>query len=174
MEAAGREKYSENTLFVFIGDHGIPGNADNLYPGAWTGLRLTMEHVPLLFYAPGKISQRKIGTIVSQVDVLPTIAGLCNIEYSNTTLGRDMLNPSETGLAFIFDPDNKMTGVIKGDYFYRMRLNGDQDDLVSIVSNDAPPGSDSVRAEMRTLTQALFESSRYLLFNNKKKAHVKQ
>jgi len=64
--------------------------------------------------------------------------------------------------------------VIKGDYFYRMRLNGEQDELVSIVSNDAPPGSDSVRAAMRTLTQALFESSRYLLFNNKKKAHVKQ
>ncbi len=32
MEAAQKEKYFSNTVFVFIGDHGIPGNADALFP----------------------------------------------------------------------------------------------------------------------------------------------
>jgi len=174
IEAASREKYSRNTIFVFVGDHGIPGNADYMYPLAWSEQRLSMEHVPLLFYSPSGLPARKISTIVSQVDVLPTIAGICNIPYTNSTLGRDMLDSTVQGLAFIFDPDNKMAGVIKGDYFYRMRLNGEQEDMVPVIDNNKRPISDSARSEMRLLAEALYESSRYLLFNNQKKSHVKQ
>lgn len=161
-------------MFVFIGDHGIAGDASALYPRAWTDLRLTMEHVPLLFYSPSSLAPRRISKLSSQVDVMPTIAGLCNIPYTNTTLGRDVLDPATKGFAFIFDPDTKVAGVIKGDYFYRQQLNGSNGVLVSVISNDPPAVSDSVRTGMRNLTEALYESSRYLLLNNKKKMHVKQ
>ena len=67
-----------------------------------------------------------------------------------------------------------MAGLIKGDYFYRKRLKGDQQEIVSIVNNDPVPDNDSLRNEMRLLTEALYESSRYLLLNNKKKMHVQQ
>lgn len=174
MEVAVKEKYAENTLFVFIGDHGIPGDAGSLLPRAWTEQRLTMEHVPLLFYHPGTLDTRRINTIVSQVDVMPTIAGLCNIPYTNTTLGRNMLDTTQTGFAFIFDPDNNMAGVVKGDYFYRKRLNGGQEEVISIVNNEKPDNSDSIRTALQQLTDALYESSRYLLMNNKKKFNVKQ
>src|SRR5690606_15380921 len=46
MEAASKEAYFNNTLFVFIGDHGIGGDAGNLFPLAWK--ELTSQHVPLL------------------------------------------------------------------------------------------------------------------------------
>jgi phosphoglycerol transferase MdoB-like AlkP superfamily enzyme len=174
MEAATKENYARNTLFVFIGDHGIPGDASSLFPRAWTDQRLTMEHVPLLFYAPSVLPARSINTICSQVDVMPTIAGLCNITYTNTTLGRDILDSTAAGFAFIFDPDNNMAGLVKGDYFYRKRLNGDQQEIVSIINNETVGNNDSLRTEMRTLTEALYESSRFLLLNNKKKMHVKQ
>jgi phosphoglycerol transferase MdoB-like AlkP superfamily enzyme len=174
MEAATRENYASNTLFVFIGDHGIPGDAGNLFPRAWTDQRLTMEHVPLLFYAPEFLYARRSDIICSQVDVMPTIASICNIPYTNTTLGRDMMVLNDSGFAFIFDPDNNMAGVIKGDYFYRKRLNGQQEVIVSIINNEKLAQNDSLRTELRTLTDALYESSRYLLLNNKKKLHVKQ
>jgi phosphoglycerol transferase MdoB-like AlkP superfamily enzyme len=174
MDAAGKESYAKNTLFVFIGDHGIPGDAGNMFPRAWTDQRLTMEHVPLLFYMPSKLPARRINTICSQVDVMPMIAGLSNLPYTNSALGRDMMDSTATGFAFIFDPDNNMAGVIKGDYFYRKRLNGGQEEMVSIVNNEKPTNADSLQTAMRTLTDALYESSRYLLLNNKKKLHVKQ
>lgn len=48
IEAAQKEKYFSNTIFVFIGDHGVEGDA-SFYPKAWTEQRLSEEHVPLLF-----------------------------------------------------------------------------------------------------------------------------
>lgn len=174
IEAASKEKYFNNTLFVFIGDHGIPGDAGKLFPRSWTEQRLTMEHVPLLFYAPGWLAPRQVHTISSQIDVLPTIASLCNIPYLNTTLGRNMLDSTATGFAFIFDPDYNTAGVIKGDYFYRKRLDGTTEELVSVKNNDEPPNdaaTKTVKEEMRLLTEAIYESARYLLLHNKKKTH---
>jgi phosphoglycerol transferase MdoB-like AlkP superfamily enzyme len=49
MEAAAKEKYFQNTLFVFVGDHGIRGDAGSMFPKAWTDEGLTNMHVPLLF-----------------------------------------------------------------------------------------------------------------------------
>lgn len=172
IEAAKKESYFSNTIFVFIGDHGIPGNATALLPGAWTEKRLTTVHVPLLIYAPSLLPPKRIHTICSQTDVLPTIAGLLNINYTNTTLGRDMLDSANTGLAFIFDPDNNMAGVVKGNYFYRKQLQTNKYELASVINNDPLPPDAAHRAvadSMRLLTDALYETARYMLLNNKKK-----
>lgn len=172
MEAARREKYFSNTIFVFVGDHGIPGHAGAMFPDAWTEQRLTSEHVPLLFYAPGLLAPRRVSEICSQMDVLPTIAGLSNITYINSSLGKDLLDSSTRHFAFIFDPDHSMTGVVEGDYFYRSQLKTDKEELVSIRNNEPPAKDSATRAlkkDMRLLTDAIYETSKYLLQNNKKK-----
>ncbi len=172
IEAARKEKYFNNTIFVFIGDHGIPGNAGNMFPQAWTEQRLTSMHVPLLMYSPALIAPRRSNMICSQVDVLPTIAGLSNIPYTNTTLGKDLLDSTTRPFAFIFDPDNNMSGVVKGDYFFRHQPKSGKDELFSITTN-TPLGKDPVTEaagrDMKQLTEALHETAKYLLLNNKKK-----
>jgi phosphoglycerol transferase MdoB-like AlkP superfamily enzyme len=172
MEAASKEKYYDNTIFVFIGDHGIPGNSGEMFPDAWTEQRLTAEHVPLLFYAPKLLQPRRLNHICSQMDVLPTIAGLTNISYVNSSLGKDLLDTTSQHFAFIFDPDNSMAGVVKGDYFYRSQLKTKKEEFVSVVNNEKP-GNDSAavaaKEQMRLLSQAIYETSKYLLLNNKKK-----
>jgi phosphoglycerol transferase MdoB-like AlkP superfamily enzyme len=173
IEAARKEKYFNNTIFVFIGDHGIPGNADALFPHAWTAQRLTSMHVPLLFYAPGLLSPQRLHTLSSQTDVLPTIAGLSNIKYTNSTLGKDLLDSTTKGFAFIFDPDYNMAGVVKGDYLFRKQLGSKKEELVSIVNNDPVPNDAAHAAighDMQVLTDALFETAKYMLQNNKKNA----
>jgi len=171
IEAARKEKYFNNTIFVFIGDHGIPGNADALFPHSWTAQRLTSMHVPLLFYAPGLLAPRRINTISSQTDVLPTIAGLCDIRYTNSTLGKDLLDSATKGFAFVFDPDAKMAGVVKGDYLYRKQFDSKKEELVSIINNDPVPNDAAHAAiahDMHVLTEALFETAKFMLLNNKK------
>lgn len=94
IEAAQKEEYFHNTIFVFVGDHGLAGNASPMYPPVWTEQRLTDEHVPLLFYAPDLLAPQHRHEVVSQIDILPTVAGFLHQSYVNTTLGRDLLDPS--------------------------------------------------------------------------------
>lgn len=175
MEAAQKEKYFNNTIFLFVGDHGIPGNAGNMFPKSWTEQRLTAEHVPLLIYAPGILQPRRVSSICSQLDVLPTIAGLCNIPYRNSAFGRDILDSAygnANALSFIYDPDQQYVGVVKGDFLYRKQLKTNKEELVSVV-NDLPVAAsaenDSIKIEMKSITESIYETSRYLLFHNKKK-----
>jgi phosphoglycerol transferase MdoB-like AlkP superfamily enzyme len=169
MEAASKEKYFDNTLFVFIGDHGIPGNAGEMFPEAWTKQRLTSEHVPLLFYAPKLLAPQRINRISSQIDVLPTIAGLAGISYTNTTLGRDLLDSTifSKQLAFIVDPDNAMIGMLNDSVYYRQQIRSNDGETVSIIHNRPVPASNTT--QLRQLTEGMFEAAKYLLLNNKKK-----
>jgi len=176
IEAASKESYFDNTVFLFVGDHGIPGDAGNLFPKAWTDQRLTAEHVPLLIYAPKLLGAKRISGDCSQLDVLPTLAGLCNIPYENTTLGRDLLDTvgyRGRELSFIYDPDQAYIGVVKGDYFYRRGLKTGKEEMVSVVGNEpVPAGMEKgpVGQKMKALSDGMYELSRYLLLKNKKRA----
>jgi phosphoglycerol transferase MdoB-like AlkP superfamily enzyme len=174
MEAEAKKPYFNNTVFVFIGDHGIPGNAGTMFPEAWTKSRLTSEHVPLLFYAPGLLNPQRISHIASQIDVLPTIAGLCKLSYTNTTLGRDLLDSTfySKQLAFIVDPDNGMAGIVNDSIFYRHSILSRKKD--GEVASIIPGRTINLKTEKEMLpfmqlTDAILETSRYLLLNNKKK-----
>ncbi|MEO7960888.1 MAG: sulfatase-like hydrolase/transferase, partial [Ginsengibacter sp.] len=85
IEAARQRPWFNNTIFVFIGDHGVEGESAALYPRAWSAGQLTDEHVPMLFYSPELITPQLRNEVVSQVDVLPTLAGMLHQPYHNTT-----------------------------------------------------------------------------------------
>jgi len=170
IEAAQKERYFNNTIFVFVGDHGVEGNASAVYPKAWTEQRLSDEHVPLLFYSPLLTPQRRTET-VSQIDVLPTIAGMLQQPYTNSTLGRDLLNPNKRGnAAFIIYHAPGWIGIANDDYFYRKNIRIQKEELVSIKSDSLSISvyqQDSIKKEMSKLTSAMYETARWMLFNNK-------
>ncbi len=175
IETARNESYFNNTIFLFVGDHGIAGSAGTMLPNAWTNQRLSSEHVPMLVYAPKLLAAQRINKPCSQVDVLPTLAGLCKINYTNTTLGRDLLDSSRSAdkaFSFIYDPDLGYIGLVKGDYFYRRQLKTGAEELVPVFNNDPVPvgaQTDSTRLLMKGLTEGVFETAKYMVLNNKKK-----
>ncbi|MDP4213115.1 MAG: sulfatase-like hydrolase/transferase [Bacteroidota bacterium] len=174
MEAASAEKYFPNTIFIFVGDHGIAGNAGKMFPRAWSDERLDNMHVPLLFYAPALLQPKRIHDFVSQIDLLPTAAGLAKISYHNTSLGRDLLDSAHTpvkSFSFLYDPDQNYFGLLMGDYLYREQMTTHKGTLYSVVSDEPvdQAGKGDSLEKMTTLTHALYETSRYLLLNNKKK-----
>jgi len=171
IETASKEKYFSNTVFLFIGDHGIPGDAGTMFPRAWTDQRLSAEHVPLLIYSPGLLTPERISSYCSQVDVLPTLAGLCNIPYQNTTLGRDLLDTTRyngKALSFIYDPDQGEIGVVKDGYFYRKQLKTAKEEMVSVTGN-APVPDGLSKNELQRLAEGIYETSKFMLLKNKKK-----
>ncbi len=173
IEAAKKSAYFNNTIFIFTGDHGVEGNAKAIYPDAWTEKRLSDEHVPLLFYAPALLSPQKRSEAVSQIDILPTVAGMIQQPYINSTLGRDLLDPDKKeNAAFIIYHASGWIGVVNDDYFYRKNIRIKKEELVS-VRNDLPVLSgqqqDSVKKHLSQLTSAIYETARWMLLNNKNK-----
>ena len=143
-----------------------------MFPKAWTDQGLTSEHTPFLIYAPYLLQSARYSFPASQLDILPTIAGICKIPYTNTSLGRDVLTHTDTmknGYAFIFDPDMKRIGVLNNQYFYSYGINNSSpEQFVSMTDNQQPVLTDSLRNQFRNMTNAFYETSRYMILNNKK------
>ena len=102
---------------------------------------------------------------------MPTIAGLCHINYTNTTLGKDLLKVAGDGsenTAFIIDIDARKIGVINNNLYYNYRVTGEGDNLASIENNTPVALTDSLKNKYRFMTDAYYQTARYLLLNNKK------
>lgn len=171
IEAAKNEPYFHNTIFVFIGDHGVSGNAEALYPDVWTTQRLTDEHVPLLFYAPYLLQPQRRTETVSQIDVLPTIAGMLQQPYVNTTLGRNLLHPEKkNNYAFIIHHDEGRIGMVTDSYYFIRNINFPEEQLYPLnggMNAFSRQQQDSIKRELSQVTTAMYETAKWMLMNNK-------
>lgn len=93
-KAAG---WHDDTLFVFVGDHGITGRAGANMPEAFRALPFTTGHTPLIFYSPGRIAPGRNTEPCMQADVLPTLAGFFEGGFTLRCLGRDVRGPAPVG-----------------------------------------------------------------------------
>ena len=177
IEAARTAPYFDDTIFVFIGDHGIGGNAGTMFPPAWTEQNLTCYHVPLLFYAPKLLPPQRVHAVASMVDVLPTLAGLTGIAYRNNGLGRDLLaaptaSAGSDNVAFVVDHHNRSIGVVRHPWFANHQRGGGREDFVWADFATPPPAGgitpSALRDDYKTLAEAFHETARHLLRNNKK------
>ena len=178
IEAAKKEKYFNNTIFVFVGDHGIRGEAGSMFPKAWTVDGLTTQHVPLLFYSPFLLTPQRINKTCSQLDLLPSATALAHIPFVNTTLGKNLFDtiqkksvPFENA-AFLFDPNLKQIGIVTDEYCYVHNLLSGTEDFRSASSDSSLAQTPKVMEDHNTIkifAQAWYETARYMMLNNSKR-----
>jgi phosphoglycerol transferase MdoB-like AlkP superfamily enzyme len=170
IEAAKKEKYFNETLFVFIGDHGIKGDAGTMLPKSFTEQGLTNMHVPLLFYAPSILQPKEYSIPVSQLDVLPSIASLCNIPYTNTTMGKNVFITvqQKDNAIFLYDDFNQQIGVLNNEYYYGYQLKNPSKPIFESALNNEVVKNDSAQKQMDILTKTIYETAKYMLKNNQK------
>jgi phosphoglycerol transferase MdoB-like AlkP superfamily enzyme len=171
---ARNEDYFKNTIFIMFGDHGTMGGAIDKRFG---DLSFGSFKVPLLIYAPGLIKEPKtITTILSEMDLLPSIASLIGKSYINTSLGRDIFNPYFRSKPFaftytVFRAAPRM-GLISPEFYLNMEPGGAYN-LYRWDSSSKPEDLKQLYPEkalqMAEMTKAIYEYSRYLLYHNKKK-----
>ncbi len=160
--------YFKNTVFVMYGDHGNPSTQQT----PWEQLRLTGVHVPFVVYAPGLIKEgRRIAFAASLSDCLPTSLSLLGVPYLNTGLGRDLLGLGARDKHFSLI---EHAGVLDDEFY--LRLDPDIARLFRYRSEDAAKDvheryPEKV-AELRRLHQALYETSKYLLYHNLPRTHT--
>jgi len=93
LNKARREKYFDNTIFVFTADH-MGGFLKSHSPDSF--------RIPLIIYAPKILEPKRVSTICSQIDIGPTIMGLLGGSYEHCFFGSDVLNkPADKGWAFL-------------------------------------------------------------------------
>lgn len=173
IENAKKQSWFNNTIFVFIGDHGVEGETSAIYPKVWSKGSLSDEHVPLLFYAPELLTPQTRDEVVSQIDVLPTIAGMVHQPYSNTTLGRDLLNSKDKmDAAFIIHHDEGNIGIVTNEHYFVKNMQINKESLMPMTF-DAPPMDstqrDSIKNKLSHLTTAIYETAKWMLVNNRDK-----
>jgi phosphoglycerol transferase MdoB-like AlkP superfamily enzyme len=172
MDTARQESYFQNTLFVFVGDHGLRGHAGQAFPAGFTQSGIVAEHVPLLFYAPSKIKPARFRSVCSQLDVLPTAASIAKIPHVNKTMGIDLTqNKRKQAQAFIADPDRHTIGMVTDSVYYSYHLPSGKEEVVSVI-DDRPLTGASIENAKKILAPTArywYETAGYLILNNKKR-----
>ncbi|GAC1482254.1 MAG: hypothetical protein NVS1B13_05390 [Flavisolibacter sp.] len=147
-----------------------------MFPKAWTDQALTTVHVPLLFYGPNILPPSRNKNVCSQLDILPSVAGLLSIPFTNGAMGRNLFDSNlkydrfRYSSAFIIDPDEKKIGIVCDDYYLRKILSDGKIEMVSINSNETPPPGrkyDSIVNRLSSMAEAYYYTAQYLLYHNR-------
>ena len=84
VDALRSRPWFKDTLVVIVADHGARVYGREHIP-------MRSYEIPFLIYSPGHIAPGRVNTVVSQLDVAPTVLGLLKISYDSTFFGRDAL-----------------------------------------------------------------------------------
>lgn len=82
-EAAKSHAWFDNTIFVFVADHGA-----RVYGAA--EIPLHTYEIPLLVIAPRLLAAGRVDTLISQIDVAPTVMHLIGQPYEAPFFGQDI------------------------------------------------------------------------------------
>jgi phosphoglycerol transferase MdoB-like AlkP superfamily enzyme len=106
---AKKQSWYDNTLFVFLGDHGY--STDDTYE-----MQMSYNQVPLVLHMPGILKADTCHNLGYQPDVLATVAGMLNLTYTNTTFGANILKEKHPFV--YFTADDKIGCVSDDGYFF--------------------------------------------------------
>lgn len=140
MENAAQQKWYDNTVFVFLGDHGkMVGNTDCEMPQAY-------NHIPFMIYTPqdyphkDRFFAREESGFGGQIDVAPTLLGLLDISYYPNSFGVDLLKTKRPCIYFTAD---NMIGVRNDSCQYIFVPENDQEFRYLITNNNYQPTTNS-------------------------------
>ncbi len=158
---SSKKKWFDNTLFIFVADHGVPINATY-------DIALNYHHTPLILYAPTILQQNKvISAIGGQIDIFPTIMGILKLPYINNTLGVDLINRKRPYT--IINDDDKI-GVIDKQNYLILKKETNSFKLYKYINRDKTNYTEKYQekaTEMMEYAKANMQVYQYMLLNNK-------
>ncbi|MCK7560091.1 LTA synthase family protein [Chitinophaga sedimenti] len=175
MKKAKEDGYLDNTIFLFFGDHNIKLNPYHFMEKPEVEMATWGHHVPFIIYAPGHIKPQVINETGSLVDVYPTVAGLVGMPVKNYTMGVNLLDSSrqQGRYAFLVYHKNLQPyhALIGDRYLYEINPKTGETALFDLEGDplkDVKKDHVDTAQALDKLTRGYYESTRYLMFNNKK------
>lgn len=161
--AMAKEKpWFDNTLFVFVADHGAVLDTDYSIP-------LSYFHTPLVFYMPKHLQPFENESIASQMDVFPTIMGILGKSYVNNSFGVDLCREDRRYAYFMGDDKY---GVINGEWLFVNKPSEDQKGLYRYVEKEKKnliSEYPEVASDMQKYGESAWQISEYQLDKKKTK-----
>ena len=105
---ASKQPWFDTTIFLITADH-CASSAGR------TEIPLHKYHIPALIFAPGFVAPQQIEGIVSQIDLMPTLLSLLDMDYDSHFYGRSIFDPDYVNRAFIATYQD--LGYLEGDTF---------------------------------------------------------
>jgi phosphoglycerol transferase MdoB-like AlkP superfamily enzyme len=107
LREAEKHAWFNDTIFVVIADHGA-----RVY--GKTEIPLRTYEIPLLIYAPKHIPPQRIDTLMTQIDVAPTVLGLLGLPYRAPFFGQDVRRADPNRRVAVFN-HNHDVAILKDD-----------------------------------------------------------
>ncbi len=178
IELTKKANYARDTIFVFFGDHGLVGNPgkEALKADGKGHLNLGSLRVPFVIWAPGLIQKPNVySRVMSETDVLASMASFAGLPYRATALGRDIFDPQYKDKRYAFTVNHSTPleiGLVSENFWLKMSSEGDNVRLFELDSA-TPKTNVSVNhtkatEKMKTLTQSIHYTVQYMLHNNKR------
>lgn len=158
MAEASRQPWFENTLFVFVADHGCFGKNPRY------DIALSRNRIPLVLYAPGRIAPSTIVRPALQIDVAPTVLGMLGIGYGDAMIGIDILHYQRP---YAFFGSGNMIGATDGEMLYIYRhenrsssLYRFKDESAKDIAMQNPDSLDAMRSYALGMVQMSYQMLR--------------
>ena len=174
LERAKESGYYENSIFVFFGDHRGGMKKLNFLKNNEDDLGVQVHHVPFFIHAPKYIKSQIIDKYAKLIDIFPTATSLAKVNYTNYTLGRDLLDSTSNNTAafvYIQSKGEKAVGLLKDNFYYEKTNISKRTGLFSLQANtmkDIQLDKPVIANQMDSLLSSYYHTTKYLYFNNKK------
>ena len=162
IEMSQEKPWFDNTLFVFVADHGAVLDTDYSIP-------LSYFHTPLVFYMPKHLQTIENETIASQMDVFPTVMGILGKTYINNSFGIDLQRENRRYAYFMSDDKY---GVIDGEWLFVNKPAEGQKGLYKYVEKEKKnyiSEYPEVASEMQKYGESAWQVNEYQLDKKKTK-----
>lgn len=103
---AEKQPWFKNTVFVILADHCASSSGK-------TELPVEKYRIPAMIYSPGFITPSRNNTLMSQIDVMPTLFSLLNFKYESKFYGQNVFSKDYKPRALIATYQD--LGLIKDD-----------------------------------------------------------
>lgn len=159
LDLARKQPWFENTIFVFVADHGYSGTSPY-------EVSMDYHHIPFIIYSPKYIPHgREYNQVGLQVDVAQTVLGFLKLSYINSTQGINLLENNRKYAVFSSDDkigclNDSLLSIIHPDgsqkmYFYKQKSMEDVCAKYKDIADD-----------MKKYAYAYIQSTQWLIQNH--------
>ena len=117
MEQVKKEAWYDNTVFIFLGDHGLS-------MGHTYEMPLSYNHIPCIIHQPKLFKADTISSPCYQPDIPATVMGIIGANYTNQTFGINILKEQHSYV--VFSADDKIGCVDNQGYYYYKTLTNNE------------------------------------------------
>lgn len=165
---AEKQSWFQNTVFVIISDHCASSSGK-------TELPMDKYRIPAMIYAPGFVEPKEFNTLMSQIDVMPTLFGMLNFNYESKFYGQDVFQSTYSPRAFVATYQD--LGFIKNDILtiispvkkakqFRLKLEPKEHIRPNFQPYYEEEPLSTVREDLVKETISFYQTAAYLLKNN--------